>query len=286
VSSAPLQSMGMSTVLAYACAGCRHYCGCRKLLSCDPCKRKANDIDRAQAWFHRMVDAGVEADTVTYNTVINACARVGDAEQAEDWMRHMVENGVSPGQLTFNSMLNACAQAGDIPRCEKWLSKMRGHGLGPDGVSFGTVIHGCVKAQKMSRAEQLLQEMLTSDQSCGDSSNFCFSLVVQGLARAGNAQRASYWLQVALDTKVEVSSKMFIPVIGACIKAGDLEDAQTFMSQMASAGIPLPRVGTAAPETLARAWMQQGLPHRASAVRQLAARPSRPLLPGKCGAQQ
>jgi len=151
---------------------------------------------------------------------------------------------------------------------------MRGHGLVPDGVSFGTVIHGCVMAQKLSRAEQLLHEMLTSDQSSGDSINFCFSLVVQGLARAGNAQRASYWLQVALDTKVKVSSQMFITVIGACIKAGALEDAQAFMSHMATAGIPLPRVGTAAPETLAQAWMQEGLPHRASAVRRLAARPS------------
>ena len=48
---------------------------------------------------------------MTYNSLINACAKAGDPDRAEAWLRDMEVAGLSPGLVTINSVMNASAKA-------------------------------------------------------------------------------------------------------------------------------------------------------------------------------
>jgi len=231
---------------------------------------KASDTPRAEGWVEKMEAAGIEANIVTYNSMINACARCGDVERAEFWLKRLTERGLIPGQFTFNSMLNACAKSGDLNRCKHWLAVMRSHGCNPDGVSYGTVIHACVLKPDLDTAENLLKEMVESGEVKGESSSFCYSLVVQALARGGEVNRSGKWLLSALSRAVEVTSPMFSSVVVANVKAGQLEEAEHWLHRMHVAGHPLPKTGCGAPDAIAIGWMKQGQPARAAAMRRLA----------------
>ena len=56
---------------------------------------------------------GLDANVVTYNSVINACARCSNGPRAEFWFQKMIDAGVQPALFTFNSLINAFVKAGD-----------------------------------------------------------------------------------------------------------------------------------------------------------------------------
>merc|ERR1719222_308978 len=121
----------------------------------------------------------------------------------------MEHAGLVPGLLTFNSVINACAKAGDVCRAEHWLSEMSERGVKPDTVSYSTVIHACLRAHDPHRAEHWLTNM----QAAGEPpSNFCFNSVIQAFAlQAGHGQarcphiaRAEHWLKQALWAQAKV----------------------------------------------------------------------------------
>jgi pentatricopeptide repeat protein len=63
--------------------------------------------------YHDMVEAGVEPDVYTFNTLINACAQRGDAERARDVFDEMKRTGVVADVFSYNTMILAFEQAGD-----------------------------------------------------------------------------------------------------------------------------------------------------------------------------
>merc|ERR1719454_296591 len=55
---------------------------------------KQGDISKAAAVVEEMREAGVDGDTITYNTMIDACVRSVDAVEAQVWMKKMLAAGV------------------------------------------------------------------------------------------------------------------------------------------------------------------------------------------------
>ena len=58
-----------------------------------------------------MLSSGIEADSVYCNAVIDSCAKAKDASSAEKWMEKMSEAKVAPSAVTYNALVNACAKA-------------------------------------------------------------------------------------------------------------------------------------------------------------------------------
>ena len=71
-----------------------------------------------------MWKAGVEADIISYNTVMKACAEASDVARAEHWMSTMLKAGVKANTVSYTTVIKACAAARDVARAEHWLSMM------------------------------------------------------------------------------------------------------------------------------------------------------------------
>merc|ERR1719169_417433 len=70
---------------------------------------KAGNIPRAQWWMQQLCDAGTP-DVVSYTSMINAFAQKGDAHGAEKWLIHMVQSGIEANVVSFSTVITACAR--------------------------------------------------------------------------------------------------------------------------------------------------------------------------------
>ena len=79
--------------------------------SCDSCEVNEweGGLFRLYLVLQEMKIAGIQADTATYNTLINACAAIGDVERAMDTVENMQSDGVAPDVITYTSLIKAFA---------------------------------------------------------------------------------------------------------------------------------------------------------------------------------
>ena len=54
-----------------------------------------------------VVEAQVQANVMSYNSIINACAQQGDAKITEQWVEWM-ETHAQPDVTSYTSIINAC----------------------------------------------------------------------------------------------------------------------------------------------------------------------------------
>jgi pentatricopeptide repeat protein len=71
-----------------------------------------------------MKKAGFEADTISYNTVIKACADACEVAKAEHWMSEMRKVGVEATTISYDTVIKACAETRDVAKAEHGLSEM------------------------------------------------------------------------------------------------------------------------------------------------------------------
>ncbi len=57
-----------------------------------------------------MVRSGCERSVITYSTLISACEKAGEWQLALQLFGRMPQDGVRPNTITFNSLITACAQ--------------------------------------------------------------------------------------------------------------------------------------------------------------------------------
>lgn len=77
-----------------------------------------------------MMECGIEADSICYNSVIDACAKAKDVQGAEKWAQMMLDTKVLPTTVTYYSVINACAKCLDGSRTMKWRARCWSRGCG------------------------------------------------------------------------------------------------------------------------------------------------------------
>jgi pentatricopeptide repeat protein len=146
----------------------------------------------------------------------------------------MTRKGVQPGTLTYNSLINACAKASNLARAEHWLSAMKGSSARPDDVTYCTVINACAQAGEPLRAEGWLETM-RGEPHLQAPSAFCYNVVIQACARANDPDRAVKWFETGKRLAVEMSANSCHAIASALQRAGRCQEAVRYSSQTATA---------------------------------------------------
>lgn len=61
--------------------------------------------ETALSLYHEMVERGITINTVTFNSLVNACARVGAMKDAAAILDHMLRCGINPDLVTFSTVV-------------------------------------------------------------------------------------------------------------------------------------------------------------------------------------
>lgn len=184
---------------------------------------KAGRVDEAIFWFEEMQRAGIEPDTVAWNSIINACARAGRAAEAELLLGKMKASGSTPDVVSYNIVINLCAHTGRPQEAQNWLKQMQEARIQPDEVTYAAVISALTKANMVDEAIDMLGTM----EDMGLRRNqVAYARVVTGLGRAGRAREAAAWLFQMEEAGFKVIAPVYNWVIAACKRPPNAELAE------------------------------------------------------------
>merc|ERR1719163_2107110 len=124
---------------------------------------------------------------VTYNTLIDACARVGEMTKAAAVFRDMCDRGTDPDLITYSTIIKGYCVQGDLEQAIQLFSLMRKRGLKPDAILFNSILDGCARKQMRTLTEQVLEDM---EKEGVPPSNFTLSILVKLYGRCKDVEKA------------------------------------------------------------------------------------------------
>merc|ERR1719454_903302 len=103
-------------------------------------------LERAWDVYQEMSRRNVEVSIVTFNTIIDACARCGRMDQVPGIQEEMERVGIQPNLITFSAMIKGYCRMGDIQKAFDILEHMkREAGASPDEIMYNSLLDGCAR---------------------------------------------------------------------------------------------------------------------------------------------
>ena len=83
----------------------------------------------AVEWLSKAQGAGLKPEIITYNAVIDACAKSGDMEEAVEWLSKTQEARLKPNVIAYNAVINAFAESANkiIPASTQNIEYLGNH---------------------------------------------------------------------------------------------------------------------------------------------------------------
>merc|ERR1719384_3012917 len=184
-----------------------------------------------------MESSGVATCTVTYTTVIAACAKRGDIDRAESWFRRVIEKGLEPNVVTFGSLIDSCAKAGNLARAEAWYEKMIERGVAPSGHTYSAVINACARQGGPQCAEVAEKWLGRSEQAGVTQDIVLYSAVINAYCRIRDDEGALRIFNRMRDSGLKPDIIAYASVARALAQLGKWRGVEDLAADMARDGV-------------------------------------------------
>jgi pentatricopeptide repeat protein len=210
---------------------------CRSVLNsviyCSVLKGFAREkkLDRVRAVYEEMCKRNIDMSVVMFNTIIDACARVGRMEYVVSLLGDMKGHGVKPNLITYSTMVKGHCQSGDVQSAFTLLEQMkRETNLKPDEIMYNSLLDGCAQQSLVDEGQRLLDEM----QAGGvQPSNFTLSVLVKLMNRARRLDKAFSLVQeISQKYNFRPNVHVYTNLIQACISNRQLNRAMETLEVM------------------------------------------------------
>jgi len=219
-------------------------------------------IDRVWAVYGEMKERKAELSIVTYNTLIDACARCGRMEHLPTILEDMKMQGAKPNVITYSTMLKGHCQNGDVQMGFTILEQIKKDpSLKPDEIMYNSLLDGCAQNNLVDEGLRLLEEMQATQVW---PSNFTLSILVKMMSRARRLDQAfSLVDEITQKYKFRPNVHVYTNLIQACAFNQALPRGVSVLGQMVGEKVA-PDGRTYA--ILVRASMNKGLFEQAADV--------------------
>jgi len=147
--------------------------------------------------YQEMLEKRLDFSIVTFNALVDACARCGHMHRVPTLLHDMQQQGIEPNVITYSTILKGHCQAGDVELGFEVLDRMkRETQLKPDEIMYNSLLDGCARGNLYDRGMDLLAEM---EQAGVRPSNFTLSILVK-LAAVQESLTLHLSLQIPLPS--------------------------------------------------------------------------------------
>merc|ERR1719235_2164204 len=184
-----------------------------------------------------MRQQGVACNTITYNTILDACAKCCAMCRASEVLEAMREASVEPDIITYSTIVKGHCLEGNIDKALAILKEMRVHkNMEPDEIMYNSFLDGCAKQHRVDEAFTALEEM----QAAGiRPSNFTLSILVKLLGRVRRLNQAFSLLEdLSAKHNFKPNVQVYTCLMQACIQNRKLDRALALHDQMVLADCP------------------------------------------------
>jgi len=188
-------------------------------------------VDRVFMVYAEMSKLNIACNVISYNTIIDACARCGAMEKVPKLLEDMGKINLEPDLVTFSTLVKGYSTAGNVSRAFKILEDMKTtRNLKPDEIMCNSLLEGCAREQRVDLALSLLEQMKEFGVA---PSNCTLSILVKLL---GRSQRLDDAFKVVSELSIHYGFRPNIQVytclIQACLHNRRLDKAMEVKAAM------------------------------------------------------
>eukprot|EP00416_Gambierdiscus_australes_P026198 CAMPEP_0171061560 /NCGR_PEP_ID=MMETSP0766_2-20121228/4515_1 /TAXON_ID=439317 /ORGANISM="Gambierdiscus australes, Strain CAWD 149" /LENGTH=738 /DNA_ID=CAMNT_0011517259 /DNA_START=86 /DNA_END=2302 /DNA_ORIENTATION=+ len=198
------------------------------------CHHKA--FDRVWTVYQEMVEAKLKFSIVTFNAVIDACARGRRMARVQALLEDMTAQGIEPNLVTHSTILKGYCQDGRLDKALELLEAMKKNPqYQPDEITYNTIIDGCAHCGLFEQGMKILEEM----QQAGVSpSTFTLSVLVKLANRSHKPDRAFDLVdELSRRYRLQPNVHVFNNLLHVCTAHSDMPRARTVLQHMGQQGV-------------------------------------------------
>merc|ERR1719405_360730 len=184
-----------------------------------------------------MLQRGIAGNTITYNSMLDACAKCCAMHRAEHVLTAMKAASVQPDIISYSTVVKGYCLQGDVDKALVVLKEMRADkATKPDEITYNSFLDGCAKQHRVDEALAALDEM----QAAGvNPSNFTLSILVKLLGRVRRLNQAFTLVEdLSAKHKFKPNVQVYTCLMQACIQNRKLDRALALHDQMVLANCP------------------------------------------------
>ena len=182
---------------------------------------RARCMERVVSVFEEMLSRGIEPSVVTYNAMVDACARNGQMKMVPELLKGMKARKLEPNLITYSTMIKGFCQRGDMPAAFNVLEDLKKDlpDSKPDEVVFNTLLDGCAQSRLAAEGEWLLREMQAQDIQ---PSNYTLTVMVKLMGQSRRVDRAFELVDtITHKYRFRMNSHVCGALIQACLATRD-----------------------------------------------------------------
>merc|ERR1719265_1151991 len=156
----------------------------------------------------------IACNTITYNTLLDACAKCSSMDRAGTLLEDMKDSNVEPDIITYSTIVKGYCLQGDLDRAFHVLADMKGdEKFQPDEIMYNSILDGCAKQHRVEDALRVLEEMKAAG---AGPSNYTLSILVKLL---GHARRLGQAIRMVEDLSSQNGFRPNIQVYTCLVQA-------------------------------------------------------------------
>lgn len=196
---------------------------------------QSRDCAKAVECYEEIRLHGIKVSLVTFNTLVDACCRVGDMESAARLYRDMLDAECQPDLITYSTLVKGYCVRGELDEAMELFALMQQKGIAFDAIVYNSLLDGCARAQKLQCCEELVASM---ERSGVAPSNHSVSILIKLYGRLKDLDKAfEVWSTLPKKYGFKPNAAVYTCLMSACIANGRTDLAMDLRRQMTSEGV-------------------------------------------------
>ncbi|KAK9992937.1 hypothetical protein SO802_022640 [Lithocarpus litseifolius] len=187
-------------------------------------------------FFYRMVESGIEVSVYSLTVVVDGLCWSGEVKRGRLLVEEMIGRRMKTNVVTFDVMVNACAKRWNFEELELALLLMGKEGVAFSDHTYKVLIDGFTSSGKIDEAKKLVLEM--HDKGLKVATHL-YNLVINGYSRLGLMDGAKSMYGEMTDRSIFLNADTYSSLISGLCKAGKMGLAMTYVNMIQRKGIEL-----------------------------------------------
>lgn len=178
-------------------------------------------MDSMWAAFKEMQANGIEPTIMSFNAILDGCARNGQMDSAVHLMTKMASQGLQPNLITQSTLIKGCWANGNIDQAFEVFEAMENSPENPDDALYKTMLDGCLQNGLVDEGVGLMDKML-AEGVC--PSTYTMTVHLKLLSQAKRTDKA-FEVVEAVQTKFRrrLAGSAQGLLLTCCLKSHDFE---------------------------------------------------------------
>ncbi|CAK9081185.1 Pentatricopeptide repeat-containing protein At1g62914, partial [Durusdinium trenchii] len=184
---------------------------------------KASAAHEVPGLFAQLGERQLQADLITFSTLISALARRGRGREAEETLAAMRRSMLVPDAVCYTPVLDLYARRGEVAKLQTLLAQIEGN-----IVSYTVLMKALVKAERLEEARETLAQM--SEKQL-EPNLVSYTSLLSAFAKKGQTEEATTLVESMRANELQMDVVSYGALLSAFAAARDAQGALDTLQQ-------------------------------------------------------